>query len=133
MWTFAISGAFLLVGVLLLTTGGGFGFGPTGSGAFYGALLATVVNLVEARGLSNGRDWARYAMTPMLWIFVGAGVLLFLVSLGQNSFNIPIGGILAVWALNARPNEALGAVPAASAEGTYLILGAIIPAVFQFF
>jgi hypothetical protein len=129
MWTFAISGVFLVLALLVVLGGSGT---LTSSGAFVGALLGTAVSLIEARGLFQRRDWARYAMTPMLWIHVGAGVLVFLVALQRNSFNIPIGAILAAWALTARPSEALGPVAASSSEGTYLVIGLIVASVVQF-
>jgi hypothetical protein len=106
--------------------------GRASQGAVFGALLGLVASIVEARGISQRRDWARYAMTPMLWIYVGASVLMVLVALSHSGVNIPIGGILAAWALSARPSQSLGPVPAHSLEGTLLILASIVAAVIQF-
>jgi hypothetical protein len=131
MWTFAIAGAFFVI-ALILVLGNGSG-AAVSSGAFVGTLLGTVVAVIEARGLSQRRDWARYAMAPMLWIYVVAALVTFLGALAANSLNIPFVGILAAWALSAKPSEALGPVPASSREGTYLILGTVLPVVIQFF
>ena len=132
MWTFAISAALLVVGLLFFGNQAGAYIGG-GQGAVFAALLGLVTTLIEARGLSERRDWARYAMTPLLWIFVGAAVLIVIVALGRNSLNIPVGGILAAWALAARPSEAIGRVPTSSTEGTLLIVVSALAAVIQFF
>jgi hypothetical protein len=131
MWTFAISSAFLVVG-LVLVLGRASGVAVS-IGGFVAAVVGTVVAVIEARGLSRRREWARYAMTPMLWIYVVAGLVTFLAALAGNSLNIPFGAILAAWALSAKPSEALGPVPASSPEGTYLIVGTVLPVVIQFF
>ena len=120
--TFAISAGLLIVGFLIT---------PSPTAVVLGALLGLVVSLVEARGLSQRRDWARYAMAPLLWIYVGAGVVVFVLVLARGGVNIPIGAILAAWALSAKPSEALGPIPASSVQGTYLIIGAIVAAVIQ--
>jgi len=120
--TFAISAGLLIVGLLIT---------PSPTAVVLGALLGLVVSLVEARGLSQRNDWARYAMAPLLWIYVGAGMVVFVVVLARGGVNIPIGAILAAWALSAKPSEALGPIPASSVQGTYLIIGAIVAAVIQ--
>jgi hypothetical protein len=120
--TFAVSAGFLIVALLIT---------PSQTGIVLGALLGIAVSLVEARGLSQRRDWARFAMAPLLWIYVGAGMLVFVVVLARGGVNIPIGGILAAWALSAKPSEALGPMPTSSAQGTYLILAAIVAALIQ--
>ena len=130
-WTFAIAAAFLSFAyvLILMQTGGAVG----ASGAFLAGALGIAVNVFAALGLGRSRDWARYAMTPILWIYVGAGVLVFVVALSRSSVNIPIVGILAAWALSARHSQALGPVPVASTEGTLLVLGAVVAALIQFF
>ncbi len=120
--TFAISAGFLIVALLIT---------PSQAGMVLGAVLGIAVSLVEARGLSQRRDWARYAMTPLLWIWVGAGMLVFIAVLVRGGVNIPIGAILAAWALSAKPSEALGPMPTSSAQGTYLIVAAIVAALIQ--
>jgi hypothetical protein len=120
--TFAISAGFLIVALLIT---------PSPTGVVLGASLGIAVSLVEARGLSQRRDWARYAMAPLLWIYVGAGMVVFVVVLARGGVNIPIGAILAAWALSAKPTEALGPIPTSSVQGTYLILAAIVAALIQ--
>jgi hypothetical protein len=122
--TFAVAAAYVLV-ALVIAKGT--------QAAALAALIGLVASLVEARGLSQGSEWARYAMTPMLWIYVVAGLLVFLVVLLHNAINIPLGVILAAWALSARPSESLGPVPAASTAGALLLLSSILAAVIQFF
>jgi hypothetical protein len=127
--TFALAAVFITVVVLRLGSVERFAPAPS---VLPAALLGIAVNVVAAWGLPAGRPWARYAMTPLLWIDVGAGVLTFLVALSGNALDIPIVGVVAAWALTARPSEALGPVPASSTEGTLLILGAIVAAVIGF-
>jgi len=128
-WTFIIATAFLAFAyVVIMTRAGGGG----GGGLFLAGALGIGVNGAAAWGLANRRDWARFAMTPLLWIYVVAGALVFVIALVSGGINIPIGAILAAWALLARPSEALGPVPASSTEGTVLILGAVVAALIQF-
>jgi hypothetical protein len=128
-WTFILATAFLLFAYVLTLSRAA---GSVGGGLFLAGVLGIGVNATAAWGLANRRDWARHAMTPILWIYVGAGVLVFVVVLAQGGVNIPIGAILAAWALSARPSEALGPVPSTSTEGTLLILGAVAAALLQF-
>jgi len=127
-WTFTLAAAFLLFAyiVILMQVGGSAG------GVFLSGVLGIAINVVAAYGLSDSRAWARYAMTPILWIYVGAGLLVFLVALSRNSINIPIGAILAAWSLAAKPSAALGPVPASSMEGTLLVVATIVAALIQF-
>ena len=127
--TFIVLAAFLVFGYVLILSRAG---GSVGGGLFLAGALGIAVNAIAAWGLANGRDWARSAMTPLLWIYVGAGVLVFVLALARGGVNIPIGALLAGWALLARPSDALGPVPASSTEGTLLILGAVAAAVIQF-
>jgi len=129
--TFVVASVFITVAVLLF--GGDMERVTSSASALPAGLLGMAVNVVAAWGLAAGRDWARYAMTPILWIYVGAGILVFLAALTHNGVNIPIGAILAAWALYSKPSEALGPVPAQSMEGTLLVLGAVVAAVIQFF
>jgi len=127
-WTFILATVFLLFAYALVLSRAGSGAG----GVLLAGGLGIAVNAIAALGLASGRDWARYAMTPILWIYIGAGLLVFVVVLGQGGVNIPLGAILAAWALLARPSEALGPVPTSSLEGTLLILGAVAAALVQF-
>ena len=127
--TFVLAAMFVTVAVLLL--GSMERLAPAAS-VLPAGLLGIAINVVAAWGLPAGREWARYAMTPLLWIYVGAGALTSLIALLQNGVNIPIVGIVAAWALAAKPSAALGPVPASSTEGTLLILGAIVAAVIGF-
>jgi hypothetical protein len=130
-WTFLIAAAFLGFAYLLILTQVG-SIAGNANGVFIAGALGIAVNAVAAYGLSNRRPWARAAMTPILWIYVGAGILLFFVALGQGTINIPIGAILAGWSLMAKPSPALGPIPAANTEATLLILGAVVAALIQF-
>jgi hypothetical protein len=131
-WTFTIAAAFLTFAYVLILLQAGAIVGNTG-GVFLAGALGIAVNAAGAYGLSKGRAWARFAMTPILWIYVGAGILLFVVALARSTVNIPIGAILAAWSLLAKPSPALGPVPTSSSEGMLLILGAVIAALIQFF
>jgi hypothetical protein len=128
-WTFAIAAAFGIV-VLALFSQSLTAFPAT---AVAGAVLSVVVAALEAWGLSERRDWARFAMTPLLWIFVATGLLQFVVSLATGSFNIPVGAILAAWALSARPSDALGPMPRSSTAGVLLVVASIGSALFSLF
>jgi hypothetical protein len=66
-----------------------------------GPVIGSVVEIVIAGGLASRLRWANAAMTPVLWILFLGGVLTFLISLGRGSLDVPIGAILAIWALRA--------------------------------
>jgi hypothetical protein len=68
--------------------------GP-GTGAFVGLLMAF--------GLARGATWARSAMTPVLWLVVVSGSVSFVLALMRGSIDIPLGALLAIWALRAPP------------------------------
>lgn len=70
-----------------------------------GPLIAAVVELVVAFGLAWRLPWANPAMTPVLWILGLSGALTFLASLAGGRLDIPIGAILAIWALRAPPSS----------------------------
>lgn len=128
-WTFILATAFLVFAYVVVLSQSG---GSLGGGLVLAGALGIGVNATAAWGLSNRRDWARYAMTPLLWIYVVAGVLVFVIVAARGGINIPVGTILAAWALLAKPSEALGPLPASSTEGTLLILGGVVAALIQF-
>jgi hypothetical protein len=130
MVTFGVAATFILV--ILVVFSGYMGRLPPVASLFLGALFALAVDAIEAYGLYQRRPWARFAMTPMLWIVLVFGLLSSLVALGRSTIEIPIGSILAIWALNARPAKALGRVPASSTEGTLLLIVAFVAALAQF-
>jgi hypothetical protein len=126
-WTFTIAAAF---GASLLILYNGL-LGAFPISAVLGAILNVIAAAIEASGLAGRRDWARYAMTPLLWLFIVTGLLQLLLALTNNGFNIPIGAILAAWALLAKPSTALGPVPTRSTEGQFLVAGAVASAVLS--
>jgi hypothetical protein len=130
MVTFVVAAAFIVV-VLAVFSGYLSGLPPVAS-LFLGAVFALAVDAIEAYGLYLRRPWARFAMTPMLWIVLVFGLLSSVVALGRSTIEVPIGSILAIWALNARPAKALGRVPASSTEGTLLLIVAFVAALAQF-
>ena len=99
---FLVTGVFTLVLVLLYRNT--ISSVPTiGVMTLAGPLIGAVVELVIAFGLGWRLRWAAAAMSPALWIVALGGVLTFLVSLTAGSLDIPIGAILAIWALRAPP------------------------------
>lgn len=100
--TFMIGGAAILV-VLLLLSGSLLQAAPPIRGVFalVGVLLGIVVMFGTAYGLSNGRGWAVAVATPILLLVVVAGVVETIVALTHSTINIPIGALLALWALRA--------------------------------
>jgi len=130
MVTFVVAAAFILV-VLAVFSGYMSRLPPVAS-LFLGALFALAVDAIEAYGLYLRRPWARFAMTPMLWIVLVFGLLSSLVALGRSTIEIPIGSILAIWALNARPAKELVRIPRSSTEGTLLLIVAFVAALAQF-
>jgi hypothetical protein len=103
------------------------------SAAVLGALVAIAVNVIEAFGLRDGRPWARYAMTPMLWIMLVVGLINVVLALSRSTLLVPIDSIVAIWALRARPADALGPLPESSAEGTALVLITLVTGVLTLF
>lgn len=71
-----------------------------------GPVIGASVELVAAVGLAWRSAWASTAMTPVLQILALSGVVTFLASLVGGGINIPIGAILAIWALRAPPRRA---------------------------
>ena len=128
--TFVVAAGFILF--ILAVFSGYMSRLPPATSVFLGSLLVLAVDATEAYGLYLRRPWARFAMTPMLWIVLVLGLLSSLVALGRSTIEIPIGSILAIWAFNARPSKALGRVPASSTAGTILIILAFVAALAQF-
>ena len=99
---FLVTGLFVLLVVLL--------YGRTASGvpvigalSLAGPVVSAVALLLIAVGLALGSTWAQAAMKPALWIVVIGGAISFLVGLTAGSIGIPIGIVLGIWALRARP------------------------------
>jgi hypothetical protein len=66
-----------------------------------GVLLGMVAMAAAAFGLATGRRWAVAATTPMLLLLVFAGTFELVWALTHGSITVPIGGVLALWALRA--------------------------------
>jgi hypothetical protein len=114
---FLVTGVFTLVVVLLYRNT--ISSVPTiGVVTLAGPVIGAVVELVIAFGLAWRVHWASAAMSPALWIVALGGLLTFLVSLAAGSLDIPIGAILAIWALRAPPRgmPELAPAPGKSAE-----------------
>ena len=113
---FLLTGVFLLLAVLLY--GRTISSVPTiGVMTLAGPVIGAVVELALAFGLAWRRHWAYAAMTPALWILVLSGVLTFLLSLAGGRLDIPIGAILAIWALRAPPRGTPDPAPLQPAGG----------------
>lgn len=130
--TFMIGGAAILV-VLLLVSGSVLQAAPPIRGvvALAGVLLGIVVMFGTAYGLSQGREWAAAVATPMLVLLVVAGVVETIVALTRSTINIPIGALLALWALRApmrTRNDASGGSPAWGAAGVLAFGGMLVSA-----
>jgi hypothetical protein len=126
--TFTILAFVLIIAIVVLgSQAGSFAFG-----ALLGPILGLVAYGMAAYGLSQRRDWARFAMVPLLWIVLVSGLVSSLIALGQSRIDIPIGSLLAIWALSARPSVALGPVPTSSNEGTLLVVAAVIGALLPY-
>ena len=92
-----------------------------------GPVIGSVVEIVIAVGLAWRLRWARAAMTPALSILAFSGVVTFLLSLAGGGIDIPLGAILAIWALRAPPRGAPDPAPG-QPEGR--VLAPILVAVF---
>ena len=108
---FLVGGLFTLLAVLLYvrTISSVPAIGVT---TIAGPVIGSVVELVIAFGLAWRLRWASAAMTPALWILALGGLLTFLVSLAGGGIDIPIGAILAIWALRAPPRATPAPAPA---------------------
>jgi len=69
----------------------------------FGPALEAALLLLVAAGLAVRRTWAVAAMTPLLWLLVIGGGISIVLALAQRTIQIPIGPLLAVWALRAKP------------------------------
>lgn len=129
--TFMIGGAVILM-VALLVSGSVLQAVPPIRGvvALAGVLLGIVVMFGTAYGLSQGRGWAAAVATPMLVLLVVAGAIETVVALTRSTINIPIGALLAVWALRApmRTVGASGGSPAWGAAGLLAFGGMLVSA-----
>ena len=95
--------------------------------AFGPAVGATVMLLVAA-GLAVRRSWAAAAMTPLLWLLVIGGTISFVLALAQRTIQIPIGPLLAVWALRAKPLGAPAMGPRPGLAGRALVVVGVVAA-----
>jgi hypothetical protein len=107
-----------------------------------GAVIGSVLEIVVAAGIAWRLRWAHTAMTPVLWILFLGGLLTFLVSFGRGSIDIPIGAILAIWALRAPPrgtpdptlDQTVGSVFAPILVAAFMVVAAwplIVPTAIQ--
>jgi hypothetical protein len=125
---FIASSVFVL---LVLAWGAAPGVPPVGRlvHAFGPALSATVLLLVAA-GLAVRRAWAVAAMTPLLWLLVIGGAIAFGLALAQGTLQLPIGALLAAWALRAKPLAAPAPAGRAGFSGRGLVVLAVVAAVW---
>jgi hypothetical protein len=96
-----------------------------------GYVIGAFVELVIAFGLAWRLQWASAAMTPALWILGISGVLTFILSIAGGGVDIPIGAILAIWALRApsrgTPDPAAGQ-PLGGALSAILVVALVVVA-----
>ena len=128
MWITAVFGIVILV-LGATFAGPALAYAPL---AVFAILASIAVNVVEAVGLNGRAPWARYAMTAMCWIALIVGLVGFVIALTRSTLNVPVGSILAGWALAAQPDASLGPVPSASTEGLLLVLASLALAILPF-
>ena len=121
MVTFTVAGAFLVVALFLFA--GVLSFAPV---ALASVALGTVALLMTAYGLSGRQPWAIAVMSPILWLLVILGAIEFVGAFTHNAINIPIGGILALWALRAPTHGTAGPL---GATGTFVIVAIVLSSV----
>ena len=92
-----------------------------------GSLLATAV------GLNGGAGWARAITTTMLQILLVTGVISSLLAIIQSRIEIPIGAILAIWALNSPFATPLGEEDVAGGNGTAALAAMLIGSIAPYF
>lgn len=113
--TFILTATFMLVILLLV-----LGSMPSGQPARFmvtlaGPIVLMLVMFAAAFGLAQRAVWAIAAMTPLLYLLAVSGVISFVLALTRSTFEIPLGLILAIWALRAPPARATGSVGAVAA------------------
>jgi hypothetical protein len=111
-------------GLVLTVLAGGVPSGDAAFVALTGLIASSAVHLVAALGLQSRAYSARYAMTPLLWILLVTGAFAFVGGVLRSTLFLPIGAILAWWALRAQPDPALGRLTIGSGAGTLLIAAA---------
>jgi len=80
-----------------------------------GPIVLMLVMFAAAFGLAQRAVWAIAAMTPLLYLLAVSGVISFVLALTRSTFEIPLGLILAIWALRAPQARATGSVGAGAA------------------
>lgn len=72
-------------------------------------LVLAILHIAVAFGLAAELHWARRAVTPLLVLAVISGVVQVIAGVVRGSLEIPIAGLLALWALRAPAAAALPA------------------------
>lgn len=88
-------------------------------------LILLVILVVAAWGLNSRRPWAVAACTPMLVILLVAGLVSFVVAVLQARLQIPLGAVVAWWALRAPPEPRPEPVRAGMV-GSLLVAGLLL-------
>ena len=78
------------------------------------SLLLVVLMLVEARGLDRLRPWAIAAVRPFLVVIGAAGAYVFITTVLDGRFRLPLDVGVAIWALLGARHVAAEAKPNAS-------------------
>lgn len=101
---FLLGAAFMLV-ILLLVIGSASGGSPAGWVVpLVGPIVLMLILFVTAVGLAQQATWAAVVMTPLLYLLVVSGAISFVLAFTRSTFEIPLGLILAIWALRAPPS-----------------------------
>ena len=95
--------------------------------ALIGPALSVITLLIAAAGLAWGRAWAYRAMTPLLVLLVVAGLISVALALLRLSLEIPLGAVLALWALRA-PIPAGASPVSGQARGPVLVAALAVAA-----
>jgi hypothetical protein len=103
---FLIAAAFMLVILLLVV--GSVSTGPPARWVvpLVGPVVLMLILFATAVGLAQRATWATVAMTPLLYLLVVSGAISFVLGLLRSTLEVPLGLILAVWALRAPPSTA---------------------------
>lgn len=104
---FVIAATFMLVVLVLV-----LGVNPQGQPvrwavALVGPIVLMIALFATAFGLAQRATWAVAAMTPLLYLLVVSGAISFVLALTRSTYEIPIGLILAIWALRAPPSRSV--------------------------